>query len=479
MSSEMYSRDEEEDLLAYNPLERGKSHDSENSNSSSRFKRIINAFNPWSLQSPASTPPIAAGNRRVRKIGLKPRSKVARDAVQKSHRTHFMTEMGRRRLPRRSNQLRPTAKMIQDARRGRLTKFLREGEITRADKFGEDMVNPRTAEIYLDYDHDFVTDYLSDESEDMDDELKNNTNLYYISVRQDELPTYHFWQRETDPDPLRARRPIDWDAVFNERLPAILAEEEQAAKQLNVASPGAAKSNPADQMVENAWLSGGKYHRELNPKRSLRPALSSRTANSVSSASGWAVQGSIGGLVWNSSNNGIAEGSRQSGPQPGDPEWEVAQREWEARLRDAKTLKSFLAQYEREEGAKHAELTAPRTSAVLRPLHGDDDGSQRYNAILKTAVPTVAFKLTQQQFGRPVSSLKGNEPLFRGQDPSNWNPEDDSHAESWFSRGKPIYHRDEPLEFLDFYDQRSYGQPMIRRESLIVLFRLMICMYLQ
>jgi hypothetical protein len=473
MSSAINLRNEGEESNSYSMLSRHKSHDSQNSSSSSsRLKKIINVFNPWSSQSPSSTPPsTAGGSRRVRKIGLKPRAKVARDAVQKTRQTYFLTEMGRRRLPRRSTQLRPTAKMIQDARRGHLTKFLREGEITRADNFGEDMVNPQTADIYLDYDHDFVTDHLSDESEDMDDEVKDKTNLYYISVHRDELPTYHFWQRGTDPDPLQARRPIDWEAVFNERLPAVLAEEEQEG-QLNGVTSRVVKSNSADQKVENAWMPGGKHHRELNPKRSVRPALSTRTANNVSSESGWATQGSIAGLVWNSSNNGISEGSRQCGPQPGDPEWEAAEAEWETRLRDANSLKTFLAQYRRDEGAKHAELTAPRTSPVLRPIHGDDAGSQSYNAILKTAVPTVSFKLTQQQFGRPVSPLKGNEPLCRGEDPSNWDPGHNADENSGLAGGQLVYHKEEPLEFLDFYDQRSYGQPMIRRMFLLIPIRL-------
>lgn len=385
-----------------------------------------------------------------------------------------MTEMGRRRLPRGSHQLRPTAQMIQEARRGHLTKFLRQGDIVRADDFGEDMVNPRTAEIYLDYDNDFVTDHLSDESEDMDDELKDTNNLYYISVQRDELPTYHFWQRETDPDPLRARRPIDWGAVFEERLPAVLAEEEREGL-LNGHSFGRVKPNPSNNMIENAWMPGGKHHRAINPKRSVRPALSNRTANNASSQPEWKIQGSIAGLVWNSSNNGISDGSRQCGPQPGDSEWEVAEQEWETRLRDAKTLKAFLTQYRRDDGDKYAELTAPRTSPVLRPVHGNDPGTQRHNAILKTAVPTVAFKLTQQHFGRPVSSLQGNEPLCKGEDPTDWKAGEDSYENPRFAGGKLVYHKDEPLEFLDFYDQSSYGQPMIRCESLVVPVRLIFC----
>ena len=221
-------------------------------------------------------------------------------------------------------------------------------------------------------------------------------------------------------------------------------------------------------------MPGGKYHHDLNPKRSVRAAPSSRTAHDFVSEPGWTVQGSVAGLVWNTSKNGISEGSRQCGPQPGDHEWEVAEDEWEARLRGAKTLKAFLAQYEREEGAKHAELTARRTSPVLRPIPGNDAGSQRYNAILKTAVPTVAFKLTQQQFGRPVSPLKGNEPLCRNEDPNNWNPEDASNDMSGYTFGKPVYHQVEPLEFLDFYDHKSYGQPMIRSEFLVFLVRSII-----
>lgn len=458
-------KNEPEQLPSGNGLDKQRSHDSQNSNQSRGgvVRGVMNWLTtPRSSPTPPSNiklPSSSNGGQRLRKVGLKARSTVARNAIQK-RRTHlFQTNLGLRKVPQRTVPLRPTPQTIRNARKGALTKFLKQGEIIRADGYG-DIVNPKTAELRLNEVYNFETDHLSDEGDNIDEELKDESNLYYISMRKDELPTYHFWRNRSDADPLLAQKPVDWGAVFTERLPTFSDGEVGAASDKPVPAITTSRT------VENEWMPGQRYYQEFNPKRSIRPAVANQTAGTSieSKVVEWAVQGSIADMVWNTSNNGIIEGSRPCGPQPGDPEWERAEADWEARLRDTENLKAFLAQYKRDEVAKYTELTARPTSPELRPSRGSDAGTQWFNAVWKTAVPTVAFKLTEQQFGRPVSPLKGNEPHCRNEDPTNWNLDENSTERSPYARGEPVYHEEEPLEFLDFYDQKSYGQPMLRSE---------------
>lgn len=456
-------RDELAQPPPINELDRQRSHDSQNTGGSGGG--VMSTVMNWlstnksssSQNSNADRGSAASNKKRVRKVGLKARSKGVRDG-NRAHRSGlFETNMGLRTLPRRIYPLRPTPDMIRKARRGALTKFLRQGEVVRADMYG-DVVNPRTATLQIAEGYDFETDHLSDEDDSMDEDLKTTANLYYISVRKDELPTYHFWRKNAELDPLLAERPIDWGAIFTEQL-STLPDAEVGVPKKPVGAP-----DNKSMTVVNEWTPGQKYYQDFNPKRSVRPALRNSTAaiSTATTAAKWQVQGSIADLVWNTSNNGITEGSRQSGPQPGDPEWESAEMEWERQIRDAKSLKEFFAQYKREEGEKYAELTAWATSPPLHPIPGEDAGIQAYNAVWKTAIPTIAFKLTQQQFGRPVTPLKGNEPRCRDEDPTNWNLGNKSEDRPSYIRAERIYHQEQPLEFLDFYDQKSHGQPMLR-----------------
>ena len=462
-----------EGLSSGDPSNRRRSPDSPNSGENGGLWKSLNPKTwfeavTWSTSqhTKGNPPPSANGGQRVQETGFKPLSKVARDAVEKHGKALILTDLGPRKPPRRRFPLRPTATMIQNARRGILTRFLKQGEIVQGVDYGE-IVNPTTAELRFREDLDFGTEHLSDEDESMEEGLKNKENLYYISEHRDELPTYHFWRRATDPDPLAAPKPVDWEAVFEERLPAFISEEQKGDGPLKVLkwtpSEGFGTEAPT-RTVENDWMPGHKYYTELNPKRSVRPASAKHTGVTkkvVPTEVGWTAQGSIANLVWNTSHNGITEGSRLCGPQPGDPEWERGEEQWEAKLQSAKSLKEFLAQYKQDESAKYAELTAPPTSPKLRPIPGSDAGTQSYNAVLKTAVPTVAFKLTQQQFGRPVNPLKGNEPLCRNEDPTNWDPEKASRETPRFL-AKTVYHQEKPLRFLDYYNEKSYGRPMLR-----------------
>ncbi len=398
---------------------------------------------------------------RLRKVDLKSRIPASRSTIRKRRTRPFYTELGTRKFPERIHPRRPDAKMIRDARRGLLTKFLEQGDIVLAKDYGE--VNPQTAELRVDEYYDLETDHLSDEDEAMPDDQKTESNLYYIAVDKDELPSYHFWREPGQVDPLEARKPVDWGDVFARQLPEILAEE--AKENLKAPPPKVTKAKAQSRTIDNDYMPGRKFHQEFNPKRSVRPGFGDPAVAKTDSGAGWTVQGSLAGMIWNTGNHGIIEGSRESGPQPGDAEWETAEGEWEARLKDAKDLRTFLAQYKTDENIKWAELTARHASMPLRPIPGDDLGTERYNGILKTAIPTVAFKLTQQQFGRPVSPLQGNEPLCRNEDPKNWKLVEESGESSLYAGGEPVYHEEEFLEFLDFYSQKSYGQPMLRSKS--------------
>ena len=127
--------------------------------------------------------------------------------------TFFNTKLGLRRVPRQKTALRPDASMINNARRGVMSKFLRSGIIIRASEL-DPMVDPETAIISLTDSVEMETDHLLDDEEQIPESEKTLKNLFYISVKPDELPSYHFWRGKDDPDPINVHGPIDWDEVF-------------------------------------------------------------------------------------------------------------------------------------------------------------------------------------------------------------------------------------------------------------------------
>ena len=187
---------------------------------------------------------------------LAPRLKVGQDAATvPSPPESFETPVGERRVPREKNPQKPSYEMIKDARQGILSGFLQSGTIVRAsDLIG--MVNPKTAVITLNNTYDFETRFLTAISDQpiapppmssavsfrkpadqgADDE-KTLRNLFYISLNRDELPSFHFWTKAGDLDPVTAGGPFDWGKYFdnNPPSPATLAkiavlEKERAEK---------------------------------------------------------------------------------------------------------------------------------------------------------------------------------------------------------------------------------------------------------
>ena len=150
----------------------------------------------------------------------------------------FDTPVGERRVPRQKDPKKPNYEMIKDARKGVLSGFLRSGKILRASDF-VGMVNPKTAVITLHEIYDFQTRYLhtTDDQpipqptlsstvsfkkvpdEEVDDK-RNLRNLFYVALAHDELPSFHFWTKAGDLDPVSNARPTDWGKHFDKNPPS-------------------------------------------------------------------------------------------------------------------------------------------------------------------------------------------------------------------------------------------------------------------
>ncbi len=67
----------------------------------------------------------------------------------------------------------------------------------------------------------------------------------------------------------------------------------------------------------------------------------------------------------------------------------------------------------------------------------------------------------QQQFGHPVYSSNGQEPSNRTYEPTGRDTTGaDRGAYNW--KIDIVHHEEENEEFLDFYDEKSYGEIMLR-----------------
>lgn len=141
-------------------------------------------------------------------------------------------------MPRRTDPKKPTYEMIKDARKGVLSGFLRSGKIIRASDF-VGFVNPKTSIITLNNIYDFETRCLAaidhqpihqlplssmvpfkKVADKEDDDGKNLRNLFFIALAHDELPSFHFWTKPGDEDPVTAGESTDWGKHFDENPPS-------------------------------------------------------------------------------------------------------------------------------------------------------------------------------------------------------------------------------------------------------------------
>ena len=169
---------------------------------------------------------------------LEPRLKFGQDAATApSLPAIFDTPVGERRVPRQKDPRKPSYEMIKDARKGILSGFLRSGIIFRASDF-IGIVNPKTAMVTLNDVYDYETRCLATISDqptvqppssaivpfkrtadkEADDE-KTLRNLFYISLKADELPSFHFWTKPGDLDPVTAGETFDWGKFFDNNPP--------------------------------------------------------------------------------------------------------------------------------------------------------------------------------------------------------------------------------------------------------------------
>lgn len=389
---------------------------------------------------------------------LKPRVKVSHDGVTTEHPMYFPTRNGVRRIPRRGYPLRPSPDMIRNARRGTLSKFFRSGKIIPASDF-EPMVVLQTAKLNLTDDIELETDHLSEEDEQMPEIQRTKEKLFYICVKDDELPSYHFWKAEIDPDPIDACRGIEWNQILL-KSPAVqeaLADLNSAMTQRKSHIGPNPKPIP---IMQNAWTKDGdgEFYRETNPKRDSH--LRSQNPIKADTESQWRPEGTLLGIYFYSSNQRNTEDFGQFGPQPGDPDWEQAEASWEQEL-ETRGVKGILRDFSRRDPDKFSALRYGAVSSSVRPAPVDDLYARQFNDILKTAVSTVAFKLTQQAFERPVSPINSQEPLVRGQNPKGWDLRGEE-AENLDRVYEVARHEDEELEFLDFCNEKSHGELLLR-----------------
>lgn len=174
-------------------------------------------------------------------VPLEPRLKSGQDAATAPPpppHPSFDTPVGQRRVPRERDPKKPTYEMIKDARRGILSGFLRSGKIFRASDF-VNIANPKTAIITLHDIYEFESRYLTtiddqpissaplssiihfNKVDDKGpDDGKTLRTLFFITLAHDELPSFHFWTKPGDLDPVTAGEPIDWGKHFEENPPS-------------------------------------------------------------------------------------------------------------------------------------------------------------------------------------------------------------------------------------------------------------------
>lgn len=263
-------------------------------------------------------------------------------------------------------------------------------------------------------------------------------------------------------DPINIHRPIDWGGGFQSKANtgiehATPAKYEQARKREHDKPAATLKPEHTSGEIKE-WTEGGKYYRDKIFKRNSQ--LRSQTLGKGADNAQWQPQGASFDISYNGRDQRNVEVSGQFGPQPGDPEWEEVESAWEQRLLD-RGLKEILQDLERSHPERHRELTYGKKSSTVKPVRGDNDETNQLNRVLKTTVPTVAFKLTEQHFNRPTSPLNFQEPLARGEEPKGWDLQGDE-ARKFGTSYEIVRHKVGELEFLDFYHEKSNGEPILR-----------------
>jgi len=147
---------------------------------------------------------------------LVPQLKPGKNAQHSDPPGAFDTKQGRLLVPRLADPPAPTPEMISNARQEKLTSFFRDGKIHPAHDFIED-VSLRTAKISLDETYDFQTRQLDDWTPLPGSIGRTLRTLRYIALKEDELPSFHYWTWVDFEDPVANSEPTDWDEVLKKQ----------------------------------------------------------------------------------------------------------------------------------------------------------------------------------------------------------------------------------------------------------------------
>ncbi|KAI9807961.1 MAG: hypothetical protein M1825_005268 [Sarcosagium campestre] len=352
----------------------------------------------------------------------------------------FNTPRGHLSLPQSAKAPKLTSTVIKAARLGQLTGALEKGKIYCGLEF-EGIVDPLTAALRLVDGFDLHTKHLSGADEDLLYESnKTIENLFFVSLRGDELPTYHFWVGPNEPIPVLRQ-------VHEIKSPAPAVEIEEFS---GLDWPSSDASSDVSSELEVSadapvWQPGGRYYHDWNPKRSHHP-------NPKLSPMPPEPAGHFAGMPCRMANQGIVLGARELGPQPGDSVWEDREALFEQAIRKdgVDSVIDSLGETKSRLFRMIVDVPSPPTFA---PLQGRSDAGQKHEAVQRAFTPTVAFKMTQQDFGQYTPPLTGAEPLVRG------------GTVTMAGRHRSLPHTEQPLEFLKPYNQRSHGRPILRRQA--------------
>lgn len=386
--------------------------------------------------------------------------------------------------PKSDYVMRPAPCMTEDFRRGRFFGFFKHAEIIKAEDFNYavDLDTGRIAysnrwedgRLYL------QTDHLEDEDEDDRIKVKRRDqtcNLYYVTLLGDEAPSYHFWRRPGDIDPIKPSKP----------------------------------SKPSDEGARKRYEPTGLFKPEKSSPEEGTPKEHSPVDETSNSASNSDSSSSSATADWSIAASELAANPFQADLSVATT-FERQRRKYENRIhRDG--LKTVLNEV--------AEV-APREIAHLRSglrivtVPSSDEGESR-EEILREPTKTVAHKLTQIMMNAipPPSPLHGNELAVRqgfvpykdqswknalelaeadlnrkrrskkgkgktrdesddcddSDDPDESDEPDDSNGSNNPDGSQndgsedddpDDDDNDDPLMFLDYYNDKSYGNPIIR-----------------
>lgn len=160
------------------------------------------AFFGFGQPPPASSPSL-----------LEPRLKPGKKALHSDLPRVFNTRKGRLAVPENNNPPVPTPQMISSVLDGNLTRFFRNGHVFCAsDLVGA--VSAHTAIISLDDTYEFKARHLF-ATPRAPEATRSLRNLFYIALKVDELPSYHFWTLPNDPNPIEEVGATQLTALLN------------------------------------------------------------------------------------------------------------------------------------------------------------------------------------------------------------------------------------------------------------------------